>query len=261
MRRRCVFSFGGVVFAWLLSWGTPESVFALEIGDLYKALKNSATDYRGNQGAICEDVAAYLYRTEVYPDPKYLIMERVAYGPSILEDRTGELDLVVMEKVGASYQVVEFAEVKCWKNLTAASNAAQKQKTRLYHSIKTPEKFEFYSLDTFKPVFTYTDLAPGVRFRTISQEGGRGIASSSIQGFDLEIPFSIEQLKGLAQKITQCQDLGFCKPVLRPKMPEELKRLRRMTSEAKLQTSQKKPDDRKRTRAESAPDMPTANWD
>ncbi|MBI2711928.1 MAG: hypothetical protein HYX41_03540 [Bdellovibrio sp.] len=222
MGRRNGFFFWGLVCLFGTSM-VARSSYAVDLETLYQALKDSQSDYEGTFGTVCEDAAEYIYRNEIYPYADYHVISRVYYKEKGSPNRKGELDLVIFKQG----RVVEVVEVKCWDNLDAAHRKASLQRDSFYTALKTKDKHRFKSLDTFERAFLSEEIEPSVRFTTFSQTGGRR------HGFDREMPFALQDMKRLSERIIQCQKEGRCRAAQRVKK-KDVKRRRAESAPAIL---------------------------
>lgn len=173
------------------------SSYAADIEPIFNALKQSAVNYEPD-GAVCEQVARLKLQVD-YPPADFLISGGVEYSTG--DETLGELDVVVIEK--SSNKVVMIAEVKCWKNLQQAMDKLKAQRDRFtWNLTKFPQQIHFTSYDGLQ---FQVDQFKGIsNFRSISQLGGIR------RGFDVELEFTLSELRELRMKLLKCQAWGDC---------------------------------------------------
>lgn len=173
------------------------SSYAADIEPVFNALKQSAVNYEPD-GAVCEQVARLKLQAD-YPPSDFLISGGVEYSTG--DETLGELDVVVIEK--SSNKVVMIAEVKCWKNLQQAMDKLKAQRDRFtWNLTKFPQQIHFTSYDGLQ---FQVDQFKGIsNFRSISQLGGIR------RGFDVELEFTLSELRELRMKLLKCQAWGDC---------------------------------------------------
>lgn len=164
----------------------------------FAALKNSGTDFTVI-GVICEQVAK-LELEETYPSTKYTVETGIQYGDG--RRAFGELDVIVFEK--ATGRAVLVGEVKCWKDLNGALRKASKQRQRFLSYINSNAKLVFMNTTNYRNYDQ--DQFEGIRqFVSIAQKGAESA------GFTDELPYSLEELMGLRQRLMDCQHAHECK--------------------------------------------------
>ena len=172
--------------------------FGQNTGELFEALRESGEKYQ-IIGTVCEQVAKIKMAQE-YQAPEYDVVTGIAYRD---DERTiGELDVVVISK--RTHKAIVVAEVKCWKNLRGARNKAQDQRSRFQKTIKRGTKIELACTDG-SCQYRRGDFDSVEKFLSISQEGGRDA------GFEMELPYSLDELMDLRMRLMQCQERNECK--------------------------------------------------
>ncbi len=181
------------------------SAYALTLDQAFDALRDSGTNYAASSGAICEDVAMLVYKS-YYPERRYQLLTRVAYVDRTTHQASGEFDLVVVERATGKSQpsVVEVVEVKCWEDLGAAFSKALSQRDHYFRSLQNTEQFKYISLDLKSEILEPKQFSNFPRYTTMSQYGGRRT------GFEEVLPFSLDELKNLGERITRCQEQRQC---------------------------------------------------
>jgi hypothetical protein len=190
-----------IISSFVLAATLFTSTMSFALGDIrrhFAYLQNSAVDY-AVVGAVCEQVTKVLMQRQ-YPQPVFSVYTGVAYsrpnGSTI-----GELDVVVVRN--ADQKALLVGEVKCWKNLPAARRKAMDQRQRIMSTLKQGANVELKCLDnTCK--FNTRNFDQVQRFISISQDGGRQ------HGFDIDLPYSLDQLMGLRTALMKCQASGQC---------------------------------------------------
>lgn len=184
---------------------TGVPAFALTLDQAFEALRDRGTNYAASSGAICEDVAMLVYK-DYYPERRYEVLTRVAYVDRKTQQAGGEFDLVVVEKGtgNATPSVVEVVEVKCWEDLGAAFSKALSQRDHYFRSLQNTEQFKYISLDLKSEILEPRQFSNFPRYTTMSQYGGRRT------GFEEVLPFSLDELKSLGDRITRCQEQKRC---------------------------------------------------
>ncbi len=182
-----------VIFVFLFS-------VAGQAGDIeaaFNALKQSGVNYEPD-GAVCEQVARLKLEEEFSPD-KYFITGGIEYDTG--EHTLGELDVVIVDKT--SNKVVMVAEVKCWRNLWQAMDKLKAQRDRFTWNLSQfPHRLRFTSYDGVE--YRVEQFAGLNNFRSISQAGGLK------RGFDVELDFTLSELRELRMKLLKCQSWGEC---------------------------------------------------
>lgn len=170
---------------------------AADITPYFEALKQSGVNYEPD-GAVCEQVAR-VKLSEEFPENDFLITTGVEYNTG--ENTLGELDVVVVNR--SSQKVVMVAEVKCWRNLYNAMDKLKMQRDRFLWNLKQfPHKMNFDSSAGIP--FHVSQFDDVMTFRSIAQQGGLR------RGFDVELEFTLSELKELRMKLLKCQSWGEC---------------------------------------------------
>lgn len=173
------------------------SALAADIEPVFQALQQSAVNYEPD-GSVCEQVALLKLR-ESYPTEDFSIANGVEYSTG--GDTLGELDLVVVEK--KTNKVVLVGEVKCWRNLQQAMDKLKAQRDRFtWNLTKHTQQMQFTDYEGFN--FKVEQFEGISNFRSISQLGGIR------RGFDVELDFTLSELKELRSKLLKCQAWGHC---------------------------------------------------
>jgi Holliday junction resolvase-like predicted endonuclease len=178
----------------------PFTLFArpqYSIEEDFQKLKTVPADYR-SFGAICEQVARLRLKKKYLP-PLHKILVGLEYRNS--RRTLGELDIVVYSKI--AQRVFLTAEVKCWKNLEAASSKARKQLKRFYFYREGQEKIFFYPKE--KTSFSFQ--------KSHFSHSGKMIISQKSEGkssFDMDLGLTLRQLQTLRKRLLHCQKRGLC---------------------------------------------------
>jgi hypothetical protein len=163
----------------------------------FAILKDIPRDYN-DAGSICEEVARVDMMRE-YPAPQYSVEVGIAYAD---EERTvGELDIIIFDN--NTNKVYKIAEVKCWKDIKGGLDKAREQRSRFVSYIhkNIPLKFRststgrYYDTDQFRYV---------TEFFSIAQNG------SKKRGFDVELEYTLPELKQFRKDMIRCQNKGEC---------------------------------------------------
>lgn len=170
---------------------------------LFEAIKNAGVDYVV-VGAVCEQATKALMQKQY--GPQFTVLTGVEYARS-QGSTLGELDVVVVRN--ADQKVLLVGEVKCWKDLKAAKKKANDQRQRIITNLKNANGLHLACLDKTCH-FNAKNFDQVQRFISISQDGGRQF------GFELDLPYSLEQLMTVREALIKCQRNGDCK---RPSSP------------------------------------------
>ncbi|MEO5970834.1 MAG: hypothetical protein ABIQ95_12980 [Bdellovibrionia bacterium] len=174
-------------------------VYSQSIDPAFQELKSSAEKYE-IKGTVCEQVAR-LELEQKYPEKEYSVENGIAFQR---EGRTlGELDVVIFRK--SDNKVILIGEVKCWQDLHEARKKAVHQR----------ENFRFYLRNGGRGIDFHKSSDPSIHFNPsqfgdlppfilISQDGGHDA------GFDLSLPYTLDQLMQLREMLIDCQDSGKC---------------------------------------------------
>lgn len=163
----------------------------------FEALKSIPRSYEA-AGTICEEIAR-LNVQKKYPAPQYNVLTGISYGND--QRVIGELDVIVFDT--NINKVIQIAEVKCWKDLSDGLDKAHEQRARFLKNLRSSKSLIFRSTsstETFaKEQFQYVK-----EFITIGQLG-------AVQaGYDLELPYTLKELKGFSYEMIRCQHNGQC---------------------------------------------------
>lgn len=183
------------LFYFLFALGFSSSASALSLQEAFDQLKRNEISYEA-KGTICEQVAN-LSLAKDYPAPQFRIINGITY--SNLERVIGELDVVVLNNQSQKVELI--AEVKCWADLSKAQTKAQDQRSRFLKSIRSSSELWISTADE---EFSKQQFADIKRLISISNRGG------SIHGFDLELPFSMQELMVLRRALLQCFEQNLC---------------------------------------------------
>lgn len=164
----------------------------------FQSLKNSGRNFEPT-GAICEEVAR-LRLSEKYPEPHHTVVTGIQY-----DDETGtlgELDLVVFKNETKLAQII--AEVKCWRSAKSGFKKAKEQRKRFLDHVKSPKALVFKWTHDPTIELKKIQFKKPERFYFIAQSG------SSKHGFDIELPYTVDELMQLRDKLIECQNQGQC---------------------------------------------------
>ncbi|MFZ9596468.1 MAG: hypothetical protein ACO3A2_10375 [Bdellovibrionia bacterium] len=177
--------------------------FVPNLEQLFERLKSVVDDYE-IAGSICEQVAK-LHLESQFPPDDFKIEHEVAYSLGSIKKVLGELDLVVIRK--KDQKVVLVAEVKCWHDIEGAQRKAADQKERFRYYINDLHSIHFFKLSDPRIEFLPSQFDQLPPFILISQDGGLP------QGFDMELPYSLDELMELRMRLVQVQIKGFSKKI------------------------------------------------
>ncbi len=190
--------FAVAFFVSLFVFAAKPQPLSPKLQPVFEAIKNSGANYK-TDGTVCEQIVV-LQMQQTYPKDQYAVTAGVQYD--IGEGIVGELDLVIVNK---STQAVELVgEVKCWHDFSAAMDKAKYQRDRfMWNLTQFSEKMVFTAHD---PAFQFSEAQfQGLnKFIFISQIGGVR------KGFDLEIPFSLQETRELQEALVRCQNSRVC---------------------------------------------------
>ena len=174
-------------------------VYSQSIDSVFQELKTTSEKY-DVKGTVCEQVARLELEGQ-YPKDEYSVQNGIAYTQ---HGRTlGELDVVVFRK--SDHKVILIGEVKCWQDLEGARKKAVHQRANFrYYLQKGGQGIDFYKTADPSIHFSPRQFAQVPPFILISQEEGCSL------GFDLELPFTLDELRQLRNMLLQCQDTGEC---------------------------------------------------
>lgn len=163
----------------------------------FQALKSVPRDYT-DAGSICEEVARLRVADE-YPAPQYKVETGIAYGNA--ERTIGELDIIVFDL--NTNKAIKLGEVKCWKDARSGLKKAQDQRARFMKNIRGNGPLRFVSTSTHQTYdadqFRYVN-----DFISIAQKG------TISAGYDMELEYTLNELKSFRMKMIQCQKQGEC---------------------------------------------------
>jgi hypothetical protein len=198
-----LFSLSTCLLSLLVFAASP--VLAADLQAVFESLKSKAVDYE-TSGQICEEVARLEFAKK-YDPSLYLITGGVEY--KIQKQVVGELDLIIVDR--QSQEVVLIGEVKCWKSPKDAIAKAQEQRARFQSTLKKyPGQIVF---DSDEGLVFQAGQFQHPQFISIAQAG------TSVQGFDYELSYTLQELMQVRNLMLRCQSQGRCpKPVFqRPK--------------------------------------------
>ena len=171
------------------------SVFAASADVHFQALGQLPVNYF-DTGAVCEQVAKQELMKS-YPEPGFEVVTGISYGHKAAT--VGELDVIVF--ANNTRKAILIAEVKCWNKLGKAHAKAVAQRQRFLEALQRlpnmilRSKTQAYSITQFQGV---------EKFISISQLGGEE------NGFEMTLPYSLEDLMNLREKLLQCQSQNLC---------------------------------------------------
>lgn len=193
-----LFSFATGLLALFVFSASP--VMAADLQSVFEALKNKAVDYE-TSGQICEEVARLEFAKK-YDPSLYLITGGVEY--KIQKQVVGELDLVIVDR--QSQEVVLIGEVKCWKAPKDAITKAHEQRARFLSTLKKNSSQIVFDSD--EGLAFQANQFQHPQFISIAQAG------TSVQGFDYELSYTLQELMQIRNLMLRCQSQGLCpKPV------------------------------------------------
>jgi hypothetical protein len=163
----------------------------------FAILKDIPRDYQ-DAGSICEEVARVDMMRE-YPAPQYHVEVGIAYGD---EERTiGELDIIIFDN--NLNKVYKIAEVKCWKDVRGGLNKAREQRARFTDMIHSGKALRFRSTSTGQ-IYDQSQFNNVSNFFSIAQLGSEKV------GFDVELEYTLAELKQFRKDMIHCQNKGQC---------------------------------------------------
>lgn len=164
----------------------------------FDAIKNSGRSQEA-VGSICEDVAQLRF-AENYPEPQYRVVTGISYSDKA---RTlGELDVIVFNNSTHIAEIV--AEVKCWRSAKSGLKKAKEQRQRFLTNVHSPKALKFSWLQDPSLHLTKTQFNKVQRFLSVAQKG------TMKDGFDIELPYSLNELMDMRAEVIRCQDSGAC---------------------------------------------------
>lgn len=180
-------------------------VFALAgLQEDFLAIKDNGRNLQ-DVGAICEDMAQLQLRRQ-YPSDKYVVLTGISYSDR--EGVVGELDVVVFQKQFGLAVLV--GEVKCWGDYQSGLRKAQDQRKRFLSYARSGRELRFHWLADPRILITKAQFANINEFVTIGQKGSRSA------GYDIELPYTVEELMKLRNDIMLCQAERRCPRPLPP---------------------------------------------
>lgn len=163
----------------------------------FALLKNTPRDYQ-DAGSICEEVAR-LDMQRQYPAPQFQVEVGIAYADH--ERTLGELDIVIFDN--NINKVYKIAEVKCWKHVSNGLTKAREQRARFIRAIHSKVPLRFRSTSTGR-VYHEDQFRYVTDFFSIAQKG------SESQGFDVELKYTLQEMKKHRTDMILCQNRGEC---------------------------------------------------
>lgn len=189
-----LFAFIGLIFVSL-------STFA-GLNEDYEALKNSGRDFTPT-GAICEEVARLRF-AEKYQEPEYTVVTGIQYLDGKTNQTIGELDLVVFDN--ATQVATIIGEVKCYTSPKSGIKKAKDQKVRFQKNVHSSKALTFKWLWDPSKKLTKTQFNKTNVFLFIGQDG------TQKHGYNVELPYKLDELMKLREDIMACQSSNQCKP-------------------------------------------------
>lgn len=190
-----LFAVIGVVFVSLSSFaGIPED---------FEALKNTGRDFEPT-GAICEEVARLRF-AEKYPQPEYTVVTGIQYMDGKTGSTLGELDLVVFDNATQIAKII--GEVKCYTTPKSGMKKAKEQRQRFQKYVQSPKALSFKWLWDPSKKLTKTQFNKTNVFLFIGQKG------TEKHGYNVELPYSHQELMQIREDIMACQSAHQCTPV------------------------------------------------
>ncbi|KYG63715.1 hypothetical protein AZI86_12865 [Bdellovibrio bacteriovorus] len=163
----------------------------------FAELKKIPRDYN-DAGSICEEVAR-LDMQRAYPGPQYKVEVGIAYAD---EERTiGELDIIIFDT--NMNKVYKVAEVKCWKDVRGGLKKAREQRARFVSNVHSNKVLQFRSTSTGQ-YYEQNQFQNITEFFSIAQKGSEAV------GFDVELNYSLSELKQYRKDMIRCQNRGEC---------------------------------------------------
>lgn len=171
------------------------SAFAASADVHFHALGQLPVNYF-DTGAVCEQVAKQELMKS-YPEPGFEVVTGISYGHKAAT--VGELDVIVF--ANSTKKAILIAEVKCWNKLAKAHAKAVAQRQRFLEALQRLPNMILHSKTQAYSVTQFQDIE---RFISISQLGGEE------NGFEMTLPYSLEDLMNLREKLLQCQNQHLC---------------------------------------------------
>jgi hypothetical protein len=168
----------------------------------YEALKNSGRDFEPT-GAICEEVARLRF-AEKYPEPEFTAVTGIQYLDGKTNQTIGELDLVVFDNATQVAKII--GEVKCYTSPKSGIKKAKDQKLRFQKHVHSSKALTFKWLWDNSKKLTKTQFNKTNVFLFIGQDG------TQKHGYNVELPYKLDELMQLREDIMACQASNQCKP-------------------------------------------------
>lgn len=171
----------------------------------FEKLKNHPRSYE-DSGAICEEIARLDLEREYemhFPDAQFEVLNGIGYADE--NGTLGELDVVVFKTDVETNQknVVQIAEVKCWKDIKGGLEKAREQRARFIKALRSSKELKFYSTSSSMH-FERTAFVPNTQFITIGQKG------AGANGYDRELQYELLELHRFRNEMVRCQFRGQC---------------------------------------------------
>ncbi|MBK7892801.1 MAG: hypothetical protein IPJ84_18715 [Bdellovibrionales bacterium] len=171
----------------------------------FEQLKNHPRSYE-DSGAICEEIARLDLEREYemhFPDAQIEVLNGIGYADE--NGTLGELDVVVFKTDVETNQknVVQIAEVKCWKDINGGLEKAREQRARFVKALRSSKELKFYSTSSAMH-FERTAFSASVQFITIGQKG------AGANGYDRELQYELLELHRFRNEMVRCQFHGQC---------------------------------------------------
>lgn len=168
----------------------------------FEALKNTGRDFEPT-GAICEEVARLRF-AEKYQEPEYTVVTGIQYLDGKSGQTIGELDLVVFDN--ATHIATIIGEVKCYTSPKSGMKKAKDQRLRFQKHVHSSKALTFKWLWDSSKKLTKTQFNKTNVFLFIGQDG------TQKHGYNVELPYSLDELMKMREDIMTCQASNQCKP-------------------------------------------------
>ncbi len=176
-----------------------EIKYSHSIDPVFQELKTRPNKYE-IKGTVCEEVARIQLEQD-YRKDQFSVHTGIAYTQ--YNQTLGELDVVVFRN--NDNKVVLIGEVKCWRNLDQARKKAISQRKKFREYLEHGGLgIDFHKTSDPRIHFNPKQFRDEPPFILISQEEGGN------QGFDLALPFTLDELMKLRDMLVHCQDIGEC---------------------------------------------------
>jgi hypothetical protein len=173
--------------------------YSKNLEPVFNELKTTIEDYQ-TKGTVCEQVAR-LELEQQFPASEYTVLNGITYSRQ--GQILGELDVVVFRN--RDHHAVLIGEVKCWHDLHAARIKAMHQRERFQSYLEHGARgIEFYKNTDHRVHYSFQQFAEIPPFILISQDDGRN------EGFDLTIPYSLDEMMDLRDMLIRCQATRDC---------------------------------------------------